>query len=386
MVVASSCGDSTDPSVANVRSSGVAGSETSVASGGPGADAAANTEVSACVGVYRGQTEAGEDVEASLDADGGVELTIDGRAEVITGTVAVDGAVVFDVDDAGDGAGDIDIASCTGSGELALGDTTVVWNAGLEASEVLLDEGGCDTPTGEVASGDGTGELNVGGEGGITIGEDGSITLGSEDGDQIVVDAEGNSVITGDGQAIGVTKDGQAVIVSGDGTSLFVGADGDVSISVDAFCLSVSTDDAEVVGRDDVDEDVVVRENSKATVFVISADLAFDFNSATVRPDADAALDSIIEVLASEFKDASVTVIGHTDSIGTDAYNVDLSVQRADAVAALIEQRVGADLKINSSGLGESRPLAPNTNADGTDNPEGRAQNRRVEVVVRTAA
>ena len=77
-----------------------------------------------------------------------------------------------------------------------------------------------------------------------------------------------------------------------------------------------------------------------------------------------------------------IQVEGYTDAKGTDAYNDDLSLRRADAFAsALKEHGVGVD--ITTHGSGEKNPVAPNETSDGQDNPAGRALNRRVEVVVR---
>jgi OOP family OmpA-OmpF porin len=78
-----------------------------------------------------------------------------------------------------------------------------------------------------------------------------------------------------------------------------------------------------------------------------------------------------------------VEVAGHTDSIGSDAYNQKLSEHRAKAVYEyLTSNGVDAGRLVGPVGYGKSRPIAPNTNPDGTDNPEGRAQNRRTELNV----
>jgi outer membrane protein OmpA-like peptidoglycan-associated protein len=77
-----------------------------------------------------------------------------------------------------------------------------------------------------------------------------------------------------------------------------------------------------------------------------------------------------------------ITLEGHTDAIGTEAYNLDLSRRRAQGVAQeLVARGIQRD-RLISEGLGKQRPVAPNTLADGKDNPAGRALNRRVEAVV----
>ncbi len=108
----------------------------------------------------------------------------------------------------------------------------------------------------------------------------------------------------------------------------------------------------------------------------------FDFDKATLRPDAVAILNEAIQVL-QKYPELKVEVAGHTDSVGTDAYNQKLSERRAKAVYDyLTSNGVDAGRLIGPHGYGESRPIAPNTNPDGSDNPEGRAQNRRTELNV----
>ena len=108
----------------------------------------------------------------------------------------------------------------------------------------------------------------------------------------------------------------------------------------------------------------------------------FDFDKSVLRPDAIATLDEAISVL-KQYPDLKVEVAGHTDAIGTDAYNQGLSERRAQAVYDyLTSNGIDASRLVGPNGYGESRPIAPNTNEDGSDNPEGRAQNRRTELNV----
>ena len=108
----------------------------------------------------------------------------------------------------------------------------------------------------------------------------------------------------------------------------------------------------------------------------------FDFDKSTLRPDAVAILDEAVEIL-KRYPDLRVEVAGHTDAIGTDAYNQGLSERRARAVYDyLTGNGIDASRMVGPNGYGESRPIAPNTNEDGSDNPEGRAQNRRTELNV----
>lgn len=78
----------------------------------------------------------------------------------------------------------------------------------------------------------------------------------------------------------------------------------------------------------------------------------------------------------------AVTVRGHTDSRGNDRENLRVSQARAAAVADyLVAKGIDRD-RITTLGVGETRPVAPNAHPDGSDNPEGRARNRRVEIIV----
>ncbi len=108
----------------------------------------------------------------------------------------------------------------------------------------------------------------------------------------------------------------------------------------------------------------------------------FEFDKADLKPEAAAQLDQIAEVLKF-YSSAPVSIRGYTDSRGTDAYNLDLSQRRADAVKNYLTGKPEMDAaRLKTTGLGEKDPIAPNENPDGSDNPTGREQNRRVEIVV----
>ena len=98
----------------------------------------------------------------------------------------------------------------------------------------------------------------------------------------------------------------------------------------------------------------------------------FDFDKATIRPDGQPVLDEAIRTLKEE-PDIRVSVEGHTDAVGTDAYNRALSERRARAVAGYLVEGGIARSRLSTVGFGEANPVASNETDD------GRAQNRRVE-------
>lgn len=124
-----------------------------------------------------------------------------------------------------------------------------------------------------------------------------------------------------------------------------------------------------------------IRENE---IFIqLSSELLFDFDKTDLKSEALETLNNLATVIRNKAVGV-VTIQGHTDSKGTDSYNQRLSERRADTIHKwlTIIGRVKADYKVE--GLGESKPVAPNLTPDGQDNPEGRAKNRRVEIIIET--
>lgn len=112
----------------------------------------------------------------------------------------------------------------------------------------------------------------------------------------------------------------------------------------------------------------------------LSADVLFDFDKAELKPEADGELQKAADVIRQKGK-GLILISGYTDSKGSDDYNRRLSLARAEAVKNWFEAQ-GLQQNYQTEGLGAQNPVAPNTNADGSDNPEGRAKNRRVEIIV----
>ena len=107
----------------------------------------------------------------------------------------------------------------------------------------------------------------------------------------------------------------------------------------------------------------------------MSADAHFDFDKSTLKPEGKAKLDDLVGKVKAVNLEV-IIAIGHTDSVGSDAYNKKLSLRRSDAVKAyLVSKGIEAN-RIYTEGKGEAQPIADNKTK------EGRAKNRRVEIEV----
>ena len=114
--------------------------------------------------------------------------------------------------------------------------------------------------------------------------------------------------------------------------------------------------------------------------YEIASDVLFDFGSAQLRPAAFEALQGILGQIRSVYPYPAIRVVGHTDSIGTDAANDALSQRRGEAVRRWLIEAGIPQQYITVEGMGKRQPVAPNVFPNGADNPEGRARNRRVEL------
>lgn len=109
----------------------------------------------------------------------------------------------------------------------------------------------------------------------------------------------------------------------------------------------------------------------------------FAFGSSTIEAEGRAKLKDLAAYLSRrELSSRRVSVEGHTDSVGTDAFNQGLSERRAQAVRQELLTGGMETRRIVARGFGESRPVAPNTTPGGADDPAARARNRRVEIVI----
>jgi outer membrane protein OmpA-like peptidoglycan-associated protein len=126
-----------------------------------------------------------------------------------------------------------------------------------------------------------------------------------------------------------------------------------------------------------------VQQEDNLTIITIASDVLFDFDKDTIRPDAEIALRQVQDVIAKRYPDKTLQIQGHTDAIGSEAYNQNLSERRAMAVHQWFRQEGNISAsRMTTRGYGESQPIASNIQSDGSDNPEGRQQNRRVEILI----
>ncbi|MEP2669953.1 MAG: OmpA family protein [Cyclobacteriaceae bacterium] len=122
---------------------------------------------------------------------------------------------------------------------------------------------------------------------------------------------------------------------------------------------------------------MVLDKLEKNKIFVLN-NIYFDLDKSDIRSDAATELDKLVDLLTDN-PEIKIELSSHTDSIASNSYNIQLSQRRAEStVAYLITKGIAPD-RLVAKGYGEEKPIARNTNPDGTDNPEGRQRNRRTE-------
>ena len=293
-------------------------------------------------------------------------------------------------------------ARCDASGSLVSGST------------VLGGDGSMTTSSGSTAvtnNGDGSGTFS---DGKVSIVNNGDGSGTYSDGKvSIVVNGDGSGTYSDDHLSVTVNGDGsgtysdsatgESIVLGGDGSGTY--SRGEVSIvnngdgsgtysDATTSIVNEGTGSAIVNGKTVSAKpvpkagkvgtfpsiDAAKPAQSCGTVITLEDSVLFDFGSSDLRSEASTTLTNLATVL-KDSKAPKVQVQGHTDSVSDDAFNQKLSEQRAQAVSgALKSDGVAADLE--AVGYGETKPVAPNENPDGSDNPAGRRLNRRVEVFV----
>jgi OOP family OmpA-OmpF porin len=113
-----------------------------------------------------------------------------------------------------------------------------------------------------------------------------------------------------------------------------------------------------------------------ADQIVIKEKIQFDFNQATIKPESNSLLDEITGVIKDNPRLKKISIEGHTDSDGSDAYNQKLSQGRAEAVLHYLVDHGIETGRLTARGFGEQKPIASN------DTPDGKEKNRRVEFLI----
>ena len=126
-----------------------------------------------------------------------------------------------------------------------------------------------------------------------------------------------------------------------------------------------------------LDTTIVLEKMELNKIFVLE-NIYYDLDSANIRPDAAKELDKLVQILIDN-PEIKIELSSHTDSIASVEYNLNLSQRRAQSAVNYMIQRGIAPDRMIAKGYGELRPIARNTNPDGTDNPVGRQRNRRTE-------
>jgi len=122
-----------------------------------------------------------------------------------------------------------------------------------------------------------------------------------------------------------------------------------------------------------------VKQEARGMVITLSGGVLFASSKYDLLPQAQAKLSEVANVLTKEDKDSKILVQGYTDSQGAQSFNMDLSQHRAEAVRTYLVSHGIASDRVTAQGFGPANPVADNASA------EGRADNRRVEIVVQPA-
>jgi outer membrane protein OmpA-like peptidoglycan-associated protein len=130
-------------------------------------------------------------------------------------------------------------------------------------------------------------------------------------------------------------------------------------------------------------QDIEIKETPTEVRVDMAADVLFDFDKADLLPKADETLQKAADFIRDRAKGGAVRIEGHTDAKGNDAYNQKLSERRAASVKNWFAAHGLSNMKFSTEGFGAKKPVAPNTKPDGSDDPDGRQKNRRVELVIR---
>ena len=130
-------------------------------------------------------------------------------------------------------------------------------------------------------------------------------------------------------------------------------------------------------------ENLDIKETPTDIRINLQGDVLFDFDKWDIRKEAETSLRKLAEII-KKYPKSEVLIEGHTDGKGAEEYNQNLSEKRAASVKDWLVKKGGIEPnRMKTKGWGMAKPIAPNKKPDGSDNPEGRQKNRRVEIVVK---
>ena len=213
----------------------------------------------------------------------------------------------------------------------------------------------------------------------ITVDADGSGTYTTPD-TTFTLDGKGSGAYTNTSSGETITNDG-----NGSGThtmrtvTVINNGDGTAQVNGQKVTDAPKVDKAAKLGKFPAVESLKPVE-SCGTLITLEDGVLFDFGKSEIRSDASQTLKKLADVL-NNAKVPAAHIYGHTDSISDEAFNQQLSEARANAVSGELKKD-GVTATMDATGYGESKPVAPNENADGSDTPAGRALNRRVEIFI----
>ena len=174
----------------------------------------------------------------------------------------------------------------------------------------------------------------------------------------------------------GLTGALAGVAVSGDGDELKGAIVGGALGAGTGALIGADLDRQAAELRGSQNSNISVTNTGEYLIVNMPQDLLFAVDSASVRPDLRSDLNTVASSLL-KYPNSRIEVIGHTDNTGSAAYNQDLSQRRAVAVASVLRDSGVPGARVAAYGRGEDQPIASNLT------PDGRAQNRRVEIIIR---
>ncbi|HWX16844.1 MAG TPA: OmpA family protein [Chthoniobacterales bacterium] len=125
-----------------------------------------------------------------------------------------------------------------------------------------------------------------------------------------------------------------------------------------------------------------IKETASEIKISLQGEILFDFDKSNLRPAAESTLAQVAKMIGS-YPRAQVLIEGYTDSKGSDSYNAKLSDRRAVSVKNWFAKHGVAANSMQTHGWGAAKPVASNTHPDGSDDPDGRQKNRRVEITIK---